>query len=114
MDEVTQIRTSRTRICLSCGMPTTNGSRCLPCAGRYRNATRNPAYDDPAYRRLRTPTTCPGYGVPAHAATDLTLDHVIPLSRGGAVLGPTRVLCRGCNTRKMHADRPQRGKPKPR
>lgn len=45
---------------------------------------------------------CPGWGRPAHGADDLTLDHELPIARGGlstrANLGS--VLCRSCNARK--------------
>ena len=47
---------------------------------------------------------CSGYGVPAHYSDDLTLDHVLEISRGGSVTDRSnlRVLCRSCNTRKRH------------
>lgn len=51
---------------------------------------------------------CPGYRREAHAATDLTLDHVI----AGTLAGGTQVLCRSCNDRKRHVENPDRGKPK--
>jgi 5-methylcytosine-specific restriction endonuclease McrA len=40
---------------------------------------------------------CPGYGRPAHPASDLTADHITPRS-GGGEHGPLRVLCRRCNS----------------
>ncbi|MEW2302564.1 HNH endonuclease [Streptomyces sp. NPDC006655] len=44
---------------------------------------------------------CPGWGVPAHASQDLTVDHVVPLAAGGTHdRANLRVLCRGCNARK--------------
>ena len=51
---------------------------------------------------------CPGFGVPSHPSRDLTDDHVIGLAQGGALLGPTSVMCRGCNTRKRWDDTPTR------
>jgi 5-methylcytosine-specific restriction endonuclease McrA len=36
--------------------------------------------------------------------TDLTADHSTPLARGGHPLGPLRVLCRRCNSRRGHKD----------
>jgi hypothetical protein len=38
----------------------------------------------------------------AHAASDLTVDHVVPLAAGGAPFdnGNTAVLCRSCNSTK--------------
>jgi 5-methylcytosine-specific restriction protein A len=47
---------------------------------------------------------CPGWGVPAHGAQDLTVDHVIPLAAGGThERSNLRVLCRACNSRKRDA-----------
>lgn len=41
---------------------------------------------------------CPGWERPAHQAEELTADHVLPTSRGGAQSGTLRVLCRTCNS----------------
>ncbi|HWU23253.1 MAG TPA: HNH endonuclease [Nocardioides sp.] len=39
--------------------------------------------------------------MPAHAASDLTADHVVPKARGGSDDPENiQVLCRGCNSRK--------------
>jgi 5-methylcytosine-specific restriction endonuclease McrA len=45
---------------------------------------------------------CPGYRRPAHRASDLTVDHVVPLAAGGAPydIANTAVLCRSCNSSK--------------
>ena len=45
---------------------------------------------------------CPGYQRPAHPASDLTVDHVVPLAAGGAPfdIANTAVLCRSCNSTK--------------
>ncbi|WP_280695884.1 MULTISPECIES: HNH endonuclease [unclassified Kitasatospora] len=44
---------------------------------------------------------CPGYRVPAHSSSDLTVDHVIPKALGGTdTRENTQVLCRACNGRK--------------
>ncbi|THA43278.1 HNH endonuclease [Streptomyces sp. A1136] len=44
---------------------------------------------------------CPGYGVAPHAATDLTVDHIVPRSKGGSDQPDNlRVLCRACNSSK--------------
>lgn len=41
---------------------------------------------------------CPGWGnQPAHPATDLTADHVVPMIDGGAG-GQLIVRCRSCNS----------------
>jgi 5-methylcytosine-specific restriction protein A len=49
----------------------------------------------PGYQR-------PGYQRPAHGASDLTVDHVVPLAAGGAPfdIANTTVLCRSCNSTK--------------
>ncbi|HVQ18211.1 MAG TPA: HNH endonuclease signature motif containing protein, partial [Actinomycetes bacterium] len=45
---------------------------------------------------------CPGYQRTAHRASDLTVDHVVPLAAGGAPfdIANTVVLCRSCNATK--------------
>jgi 5-methylcytosine-specific restriction endonuclease McrA len=45
---------------------------------------------------------CPGYQRDAHAASDLTVDHVVPLAAGGAPfdIRDCAVLCRSCNATK--------------
>jgi 5-methylcytosine-specific restriction enzyme A len=43
---------------------------------------------------------CPGYDRPSHPAADLTADHIVPVSKGGDLMGPFVVLCRSCNARK--------------
>jgi len=48
---------------------------------------------------------CPGWGVPAHQAVDLTADHAVAVARGGPENGPLQVLCNRCNSRKR--DRPE-------
>lgn len=43
---------------------------------------------------------CPGWRRRPHPSTDLTADHITPLSAGGREDGPLRVLCRSCNSRR--------------
>lgn len=54
-----------------------------------------------AWRLVNGPW-CPGYGSEhdAHPSFDLTVDHIVPVSRGGAEYDPanTRVLCRSFNS----------------
>ena len=111
---------TRSTICLGCGQPTTNGSRCPTCAGGYRRAHGSAAYATPAYVRLRSRmlaehrrtfgARCPRCGVREDRAvrrTWLTLDHTTPLGLGGDILGPVTVCCLGCNDRQAHVDRPE-------
>lgn len=103
----------RRRPCLACGRLTRNPSRCDACTAVY-NARRGTAAQrgyGADWRRVRDQAVaahrhahgewCPGWGVPAHAATDLTGDHITPRSRGGTnTADNVQVLCRGCNSRK--------------
>jgi hypothetical protein len=44
---------------------------------------------------------CPGderHG--SHSCRDLTFDHLVPISKGGAPLGPGSVVCRSANSRR--------------
>jgi hypothetical protein len=49
---------------------------------------------------------CPGYQRDAHPASDLTVDHVVPLAAGGAPfdIANCAVLCRSCNSTKGAGD----------
>jgi len=93
------------RPCLDCGLLTTSGDRCdkhrKEAAARWK-AKRGPSpYLDPAWRRLSAKARkeqpwCTLCG----ATEDLTADHIVPLSKGGALLVPThalRILCRRCH-----------------
>lgn len=53
--------------------------------------------------RARHGDWCPGFGRPAHAATDLTADHIVEMQEGGSPDGALGVLCRSCNSRKAQA-----------
>lgn len=57
------------------------------------------------WRRLYGPW-CPGWGIPGHVSHDLTVDHKLAVSAGGAPFDRAnlQVLCRGCNSRKQHTD----------
>jgi hypothetical protein len=102
-----------TRPCLDCGRPTLRGYRCPDCGRAENTAQHNPVRDGRLRRVARRMLAehrrtvgpwCPGDG-PAHDAHpeyDLTVDHVVPVSAGGA---PTdranlRVLCRSWNSAK--------------
>lgn len=107
----------RQRPCLDCRCLTRNPSRCDTCqaarqrqidqargsahARGYGAAWQRVARAAVARHREQYGDWCPGWEVPAHPATDLTGDHVIPKDRGGTN-DPTnvQVLCRACNARK--------------
>ncbi|MEU1030202.1 HNH endonuclease [Streptomyces mirabilis] len=105
--------------CLKCGRLTTNPSRCdvhqkewEAARQKLRDAERGSASQrgyDSKYRRIRAQVLrahrarngdlCEGWGVPAHASQDLTVDHIIPLAKGGTHRRENlRVLCRRCNS----------------
>ena len=96
------------RPCLECGTPT-EGSRCpahrLP---KRRSPSALAARKHPERARRKAVVdawiaehgyVCPGWKIPAHPSTDLTADHVVPVSKGG-LGGPMTTLCRSCNGRK--------------
>ena len=103
---------ARSTVCLGCAAATTNGSRCERCAGGRRAPRRNPR-SDPRYikaaarlveehRRQHGPICphCGGRERPGDFGSRLSADHVTPLSEGGDLLGPMRVLCVSCNARR--------------
>lgn len=96
------------RPCLDCQTPTRNPrGRCRPCQQkadwhRNRQPGRKP-YEDSQYRALRRKARQGDYGgcVDCGTFTDLTLDHIKPLSKGGTN-DPANlaVRCRPCNSAK--------------
>ena len=111
--------TRATRRCCAPGCSHTAGrtGRCDRCASKrnrvLHSTTPTKAARTPEVRRHRAVAVhrhraehgdwCPGYGVPAHPASDLTADDPVPIARGGDPMQPPAVLCRSCNGRK--ADR---------
>ncbi len=94
-------------LCTVCGVLTSRaGSRCTEHARQSNRSRHNALYSTRAWQRLSVRVLrawrgehghwCPGYGRPAHPASDLTVDHVVPLAVGGAPfdLANTAVLCR--------------------
>lgn len=101
------------KLCTVCGVLTSRpGSRCTTHARQSNRSRHNALYSTRAWQRLSVRLLrawrgehgdwCPGYGRPDHRASDLTVDHVVPLAGGGAPfeLANTSVLCRSCNSRK--------------
>jgi 5-methylcytosine-specific restriction protein A len=101
------------KLCTVCGVVTSRPrSRCTEHARQSNRSRHNALYSTRAWQRLSVRVLrawrgqhgnwCPGYRRDAHPASDLTVDHVIPLAAGGAPLDITNcaVLCRSCNSTK--------------
>lgn len=101
------------KLCTVCGALTSRpGSRCTTHYRQSNRSRHNALYSTRAWQRLSARVLrawrgehgnwCPGYERPAHAASDLTVDHVVPLAAGGAPfdIANTAVLCRSCNSTK--------------
>jgi 5-methylcytosine-specific restriction protein A len=101
------------KLCTVCGVVTSRaGSRCTEHARQSDRSRHNALYGTRAWQRLSARVLrawrgehgnwCPGYERPAHRASDLTADHVVPLAAGGAPfdIANTSVLCRSCNSSK--------------
>jgi len=101
------------KLCTVCGVVTSRaGSRCTEHARVSNRSRHNALYSTRAWQRLSARVLrawrgehgnwCPGYGRPAHRASDLTVDHIVPLAAGGAPfdIANTAVLCRSCNSTK--------------
>jgi 5-methylcytosine-specific restriction endonuclease McrA len=87
--------------CIDCDELTVNVSRCDVCDAA-KQAKRNAlpyrqAYRAVSYRRMPMSAYC----AVCAATTDLTKDHIIPLSKGGTN-EPSNIqtLCRQCNSSK--------------
>jgi len=111
------------KLCTVCGVVTSRpGSRCTTHARQSNRSRHNALYSTREWQHLSARVLrawrglhgnwCPGYLRGAHAARDLTVDHVVPLAAGGALLDITNcaVLCRSCNSTKG-ASEPDRGDP---
>jgi 5-methylcytosine-specific restriction protein A len=96
--------------CPGCGKPCT-GKQCRDCYNRARAAKPRRGLQRNWHERQRRAAVvaawrhtegnwCPGYQREAHAAWDLTADHIEPVASGGSESGPLVVLCRSCNGRK--------------
>lgn len=99
------------RLCTVCGVTTSRGSRCARHPAKARGGDRA-LYQGREWRALSARVLarhrgqfgplCPGYQRESHPASDLTVDHRIPIAGGGAALDPSNltVLCRSCNASK--------------
>lgn len=93
--------------CLNCGKLSTN-SRCDSCGYIYARLrerarpTRSQRGYDAEWRRLsKLLRQIQPYCSICKTTKDLTVDHIVPLSRGGSTVESNlQVLCRRCNSRK--------------
>jgi 5-methylcytosine-specific restriction endonuclease McrA len=86
------------RPCLKCGVATRRGSYCPTC---YRDRYR--PYNDAGYRKARLQAQHGLLGACVTCGTwdRLTIDHVVPLAKGGTNdPANLRVLCLSCNSRR--------------
>ena len=94
------------RPCLDCGLVSREGNRCIRCQTAYNRARyiANPKPKPYASREWRNLSAkvrkqrpwCEMCG----KTTNLTVDHIIPISKGGRLIAPVeqlRVLCRSCH-----------------
>ena len=101
------------KLCTVCGVVTSRaGSRCTEHARQSNRSKHNALYSTRVWQRLSARVLrawrgehgnwCPGYERSAHRASDLTVDHVVPLAAGGTPfdIANTAVLCRSCNSTK--------------
>ena len=100
------------RPCLDCGAPTTNGTRCPPCASarnrqrdKHRGNRHKRGYTS-AWARIATQVTttigqCIDCGHQGSKDNPLTADHIIPKAAGGTD-HPSNLTarCRRCNSAK--------------
>jgi len=108
--------------CADCAQPC-YGFRCRSCHRATMPLPRGrPGYGWPERRRRKRAVeqwiaefgwVCPGWKCPAHAAVDLTADHVAAVGAGGDEDGDLSVLCRQCNSAKRDGGRRRRTLPKP-
>jgi 5-methylcytosine-specific restriction protein A len=111
------------KLCTVCGVVTSGaGSRCSKHPRLSGIGANHRIHADPRWARLSKRViarhvgqhgyVCPGYGRDAHPASDLTIDHVVPLAAGGLPfdIANCAVLCGSCNSTKG-ASEPDRGDP---
>jgi 5-methylcytosine-specific restriction enzyme A len=80
-----------------------NQRRCKECQrlqDARRGTTSQRGYGSKHQRRARQAIGAHPWCEECGATTNLTTDHLTPLAQGGDPLGPLRVLCRRCNSRR--------------
>jgi 5-methylcytosine-specific restriction endonuclease McrA len=101
------------RPCITCGVLLRHGSYCAlddPRSGYRRRVYRETARRFLAQFVAENGPICPGAEELEHDAhpveiSELTVDHVVPLTGGGDLLDPEnmRPLCRSWNSRRAHS-----------
>ena len=100
--------------CLNCGVPSNNGSRCNTCQDvwesskpkRERLSSSSRGYDSEWNQVrlfvLRRDKYICTYCQKVLSGADATVDHIIPLAKGGdrLALGNLVACCRSCNSSK--------------
>lgn len=91
------------RPCLAPGCPAlvARDARCPRHQYRARGTRHQQGYDNDWLRLSKATIAAQPWCSLCLATSDLTADHVVPLSRGGkSEPGNVRVLCRSCNSRR--------------
>jgi len=89
------------RACRSAAHPAAPRRRAL--SGDWAERKRRAAAV--AAHRREYGDVCPGWGRPAHPATNLAADHIEEVHAGGDEHGPLQILCGSCNSAKSNAIR---------
>ena len=89
------------RPCLTCGQLTRGSSRCSTC----RQTTAGRGYGSAWQQRSRALIAASPICAWCGTRDGLTVDHVVPLSRGGSNKPDNlRVLCRRCNSSRVSTE----------
>ena len=89
--------------CLTCRRPTRHGSRCPACAKLHeasRGTTAQRGYGGRWQRIAREAIQQSPVCAVCGTTQDLTVDHLVPVSRGGTADDGVRVLCRRHNSQR--------------
>lgn len=93
------------RPCLTCGKPTSYAARCPPHQRAHERAQRQRRGNDERQTyawqlRRRQAIDDQPWCQRCGATTNLTLDHLRPMARGGTMHDGVQVLCARCNARR--------------